>query len=161
MKSVKKGPTVNFYEQLESVVLYNRKACVEAEGEDYVRLKISLQLKGFAKLYSKVFPIRDYRKYILSDFSLKIFRMIREKPRRLIELIRYLQDTEKLSFFEARALILQFVGNLMRRGIAVVELPSPGTAFEEDHEDGPLMSGEESSRSVKESNSPVLPEEKK
>ena len=78
-----------------------------------------------AKLYSKVFPIRDYRKYILSDFSLKIFRMIREKPRRLIELIRYLQDTEKLSFFEARALILQFVGDLMRRGIAVVELPSP------------------------------------
>lgn len=126
MKTNKKQmPQISFHDQLESRVIFNQKVVLEEETSTYVRLKISLQLTGFAKLYSKVFPIRNYHKYILSDFSLELFRLIREKPYRLIDLIYYLRDLEKLSFFEARALILQYVGNLMRRGIVVVELPQP------------------------------------
>lgn len=136
MKSSKKQvPQISFHDQLESRVIFNQSITVEEETQTYIRLRIQLQLTGFTKLYAKIFPIRNYHKYILSDFSLELFRIIREKPYRLIDLIYYLRDLEKLSFFEARVLILQYVGDLMRRGIVVVELPSADDPDENSEED--------------------------
>lgn len=119
---------LTFEQQLSGLVCANENAGIDAEGEHFIRLKVQLKLGLTARIIQHLFPVRNYRKYLLTGFSCTLYRMIREKPVRVRELIRYLADREKLSFFEARNLVLSYVGLLMRRGLAAVELPEEKTS---------------------------------
>lgn len=116
--------TLTYSEQLESFVCFNKSALIDKETSDYIQLRVMLKLTGIAKFASRFFKVRDHRKYILTGYSYELFKQIRETPLRLIELIEYLEDSQKLSFFEARALTLNYVAMLMRRGLAAVEVPT-------------------------------------
>lgn len=123
---------LTFTDQLESLIFCNRKAIVEMEGTDFIRLKVDLQLTGMTRILAKFFPVRNYRRYLLTDFSYRIYKIISENPIKVIDLIYDLQDLEKLSFFEARNLILQYIGNLMRRGLIAVEVPKTAANIQEE-----------------------------
>lgn len=112
-----------FADQLDSIVCYNKSALIEKQTDDYIKIRVQLKLTATAKFFSKISRVRDHKIYVLSGFSFELMKQIMSKPIRLNDLITYLRDTQKLSFFEARALVLDFVAMLMRRGIVAVEVP--------------------------------------
>ncbi len=126
-----KSRALSFEGQLASRVMVNAGAEVVSEDINYIQMKVKLQLGAVARFLKKFVYVRDYRKYLLTDFNCLFFRHIREKSYTVLELIYWLADREKLSFFEARALVLQYVGDLMKRGLVVVEIPH-GEVEEED-----------------------------
>ncbi len=115
--------TITFDQQMRSVVRINEAVTVDAEGDTFIRLKIGLRLSRTAKLVGLIYKVRDYKKYLLTDFNCTLYRLIQAKPITVRALIRWLADREKLTFFEARNLVLDYVANLMRRALVVVEVP--------------------------------------
>ncbi len=115
--------TITFDQQMRSVIRINENAQIDTEGETFVRLKIGLKLSRTAKFVGIFYKVRDYKKYLLTDFNCTLYRLIRQKPIVVRDLIQWLADREKLSFFEARNLTLDYVANLMRRALVVVEVP--------------------------------------
>ncbi len=115
--------TITFDQQMRSIIRINENARVDMEGDSYIRLKIGLKLSKTAKFVGTFYKVRDYKKYLLTDFNCTLYRLIKEKPIVVRDLIQWLIDREKLSFFEARNLILDYVANLMRRALIVVEVP--------------------------------------
>ncbi len=121
----KKNNTISFERQMNAVIHLNENAIVTEETDTYIKIKINLKLSFFAKLINLIYKVRDYKIYLLTDFNFRFYHLIKEKPRTVKELIVWLADLEKLSFLEARSLILDFVGNQMRRAIMVAEVPPP------------------------------------
>ncbi len=115
--------TITFDQQMRSVIRINENAQIDTEGETFIRLKIGLKLSRTAKFVGIFYKVRDYKKYLLTDFNCTLYRLIRQKPIVVRDLIQWLADREKLSFFEARNLTLDYVANLMRRALVVVEVP--------------------------------------
>lgn len=129
----KKQPQITFDQQMRSVIRINESAILEREGNNFIQLKIKLKLGWFAKFMNILYKVRDYRKYLLTDFNRTIYLQIREKPRTVREMIVWLADREKLSFLEARTLILQFAAVQIQRALIVVEVPPPPAEDEDGH----------------------------
>lgn len=134
----KKVPQITFEQQMQSVVRINESVILEQEGDNYLKLKIKLKLGWFAKFMNILYKVRDYRRYLLTDFNRTLYLLIREKPRTVRELVIWLADREKLSFLEARSLILQFAAVQIQRALIVVEVPPPP---EEDEDGHPITDG--------------------
>ncbi len=122
-KSKMPQKVITFDQQMRSIIRINENAQVDMEGDGYIRLKVGLKLSKTAKFVGMFYKVRDYKKYLLTDFNCTLYRLIKEKPIVVRDLIQWLIDREKLSFFEARNLILDYVANLMRRALIVVEVP--------------------------------------
>ena len=129
----KKVPQITFEQQMLSVVRINESVILEQEGDNYLKLKIKLKLGWFAKFMNILYKVRDYRRYLLTDFNRTLYLLIREKPRTVRELVIWLADREKLSFLEARSLILQFAAVQIQRALIVVEVPPPPEEDEDGH----------------------------
>lgn len=129
----KKVPQITFEQQMQSVVRINESVILEQEGDNYLKLKIKLKLGWFAKFMNILYKVRDYRRYLLTDFNRTLYLLIREKPRTVRELVIWLADQEKLSFLEARSLILQFAAVQIQRALIVVEVPPPPEEDEDGH----------------------------
>ncbi len=129
----KKVPQITFEQQMQSVVRINESVILEQEGDNYLKLKIKLKLGWFAKFMNILYKVRDYRRYLLTDFNRTLYLLIREKPRTVRELVIWLADREKLSFLEARSLILQFAAVQIQRALIVVEVPPPPEEDEDGH----------------------------
>ena len=132
VKAKKTAKPLSFERQMQAVIRINEGAVVDKEGADYIQLKISLRLKWYMKLVNLIYKVRDYRKHLLTGFNCEFYRLIKAEPIRMRDLIQWLIDKEKLSFFEARSLTMQYVGNMMQRALIAVELPPE----EEPAEDG-------------------------
>lgn len=119
---------LSFDQQLSALICANENVEIDLEDKNFIRLKIHLKLNATARFVNHFFPVRNYRKYLLTSFSCTLYRLIREKPVCVRDLIRFLADREKLSFFEARNLVLSYVGLLMQRGLVVVEIQEGKTS---------------------------------
>lgn len=113
--------SLTFEEQLEAVPLCNTKAVVEKDTESYIIIRVELKYSGFAGLMTKLFNPRKSKAYQLYGLGMVIYRQIAEEQVKIRDLIYWLRDNYKLSFFESRNLILQFTGDLMQKGLIVVE----------------------------------------
>ena len=107
-----------------TISLCNSKLKVDSEGERYVHLRVDLRYNAWTKLLRKWLKPKEYKIFQLTGTGLEIYRKIAERRLRVIDLIYYLQDKYKLSFLEARALITQYLGILMRNGVIVIEVNS-------------------------------------
>lgn len=114
-------PKLTYEEQLKSILVPNANAVVHQDGADFIDLKIHLRYENWILPFVRLFHAREFKIYRLSGLGLEIYRMIRTQPRSVLELVYYLRDTQKLSFFEARNLILQYTGKLIRNGLIAAE----------------------------------------
>ncbi len=114
---------VSFERQMNALVRINDAAIVDKEDTEYIQLKIKLTHGWFAKIINILYKMRDYKKHLLTGFNCELYRLIKSEPIRMRDLIQWLIDREKLSFFEGRALMMQYIGNMMQRALIVVELP--------------------------------------
>lgn len=123
MAKKKQIKPISFERQMNATVRINNAAVLDAEGEDYIQLKIKLRHGIFAKIINVIWKMQDYKKHLLTGFNCELYRLIKAEPIRMRDLIQWFIDREKLSFFEARTLMMQYVGNMMQRALIAVELP--------------------------------------
>ena len=108
---------------MNATIRINDAAVLDTEGADYIQLKIKLRHGFFAKIINMIWKMRDYKKHLLTGFNCELYRLIKAEPIRMRDLIQWFIDREKLSFFEARTLMMQYIGNMMQRALIAVELP--------------------------------------
>ena len=113
--------TLTFKEQLDAYAVANEKAVIEKDTDDYILIKVALSYGAMVKPLVKWLKPRTHKTYQLFGLGLEVYRKITTGHMQIRELIYWLRDTNKLSFYEARNLILQFTGELMRKGIIVIE----------------------------------------
>ncbi len=123
MKKKRKASPLSVALQLETLVCFNQGVRIVTENSDYCHLRVTLRHSRWAKLYGKLFPLREYHDTILEGIGMRFFSLFREKPATLETLIEALCSEHRLSFYEGRMMAVDYVGRLMRRGIAVVEVP--------------------------------------
>ncbi len=123
MAKKKKMKPISFERQMNSLVRINDAAILDEEGTDYIKLKIKLTHSWFAKVIGLLYKLRDYKKHLITGFNYELYCLIKSEPIRMRDLIQWFIDREKLSFFEARTLMMQYVGNMMQRALIAVELP--------------------------------------
>lgn len=120
-------PFRDLQDQLSSIPVCNKRARILEEEPDHILVAIDLKYGPVAKFFRDALRLRDYKKYWLEGLGLKVFRSIDGK-RSVGDLIDELAEEYALTFFESRALVVQFLQNLMERGLVVVGV----TADEED-----------------------------
>lgn len=123
MAKKKQIKPISFERQMNATIRINDAAVLDTEGADYIQLKIKLRHGFFAKLINLIWKMRDYKKHLLTGFNCELYRLIKAEPIRMRDLIQWFIDREKLSFFEARTLMMQYIGNMMQRALIAVELP--------------------------------------
>lgn len=123
MAKKKQIKPISFERQINATIRINDAAVLDTEGADYIQLKIKLRHGFFAKLINLIWKMRDYKKHLLTGFNCELYRLIKAEPIRMRDLIQWFIDREKLSFFEARSLMMQYIGNMMQRALIAVELP--------------------------------------
>ena len=123
MAKKKQIKPISFERQMNATIRINDAAVLDTEGADYIQLKIKLRHGFFAKLINLIWKMRDYKKHLLTGFNCELYRLIKAEPIRMRDLIQWFIDREKLSFFEARSLMMQYIGNMMQRALIAVELP--------------------------------------
>ncbi len=117
-------PKLSFAGQLEAIPLPNQRLRVddcgtEQGGQGRVMVEIDLRYRGLARLAQRVFRLRTSRRYELNGIGLEVFRMI-DGHKTFEQLIDQFSTCHQLTFFEARALLLQYIGMLAARAIVVV-----------------------------------------
>ena len=123
MAKKKQIKPISLERQMNATIRINDAAVLDTEGADYIQLKIKLRHGFFAKIINMIWKMRDYKKHLLTGFNCELYRLIKAEPIRMRDLIQWFIDREKLSFFEARSLMMQYVGNMMQRALIAVELP--------------------------------------
>lgn len=115
-----------FRESLKVVPVRNAQAIVlEDQNPDELIVQVTLRYEGFfLKTLQKLFKLRTAKRYVFDTIGRQVFESIDGK-KTFEELIDSFAATQKLSFFESRALLGQYFQLLVRRGIVVATLPRP------------------------------------
>jgi hypothetical protein len=114
-----------FREALKAIPVKNTQARVierdAATGE--IHIKVVLVYKGsIMNFLRRILKANTEKTYILDAIGAQVYDMIDNKST-FEELIDKFCEKEKLTFFEARALLGQYFQTLTRRGIVVPMLP--------------------------------------
>jgi hypothetical protein len=112
---------LTFEEQLEAFAVFNAKAKIIKDEPSEIQIEVKLKYDGAKKILAKALKPKKYKKYQLFGLGLIVFRKIIDEKYNIRDLIYWLADLYKLSFFESRNLIIQYTGELMKKGIIVIE----------------------------------------
>lgn len=113
--------SIDFETQLHSIPVRNHNINItrSEKDPDILIVQVALRYNGLLKLAKRVFKLRDIRRFELGGLSRVLYEKLDGKIH-VEDLILWLQKEEKLTFFEARALMVQYLSDLMRRGLVVV-----------------------------------------
>lgn len=117
---MKKQP-IDFEAQLHTVPVRNERVEVEpAEYDPEVLVaQVALRYKGIMSLAKKLLNSRPYKRYELAGLTRELYEKLDGKLT-VEDLIVDLQAAEKLTFFESRAFVVQYLKGLMQRGLIVI-----------------------------------------
>ena len=113
-----------FKKSLKVVPVHNAGArVVPGANPDELEVEIRLRYDGtLMKTLHRVLRMHDTKRYILDGIGKKVYEAVDGK-KNFEQLIDEFSRTEKLSFFESRALLGQYFQTLTRRGVIVATLP--------------------------------------
>jgi len=116
---------LEFGQQLSSVPMRNEKVkvCPSADGKS-LELEIGLRHEGFMLLMHRLFKLRDRKQYSLDAVGRQVYESI-DGQKSFEQLIDEFAERHKLTFFESRALLTQYIKTLMTRGLVVVAVKKP------------------------------------
>ena len=121
---------IDFRTQLQAIPVRNEKAEVLESDETHMVLGVKLNYDGLMLVAATLFRLKQTKKYEIEDLSLELYRSL-DGQKTVENLIDSLMASHKLSFFEARALLAQYLSDLMRRGLVAVAIKK-----EEGSDDG-------------------------
>ena len=112
---------LDFETQLHCVPVRNEgvKAYTPDHNPGALIVEVRLRYGGLLNLAAKILKTKRVRRYELAGLSRELYAKLDGK-RTLEQLIMELASAEKLTFLEARALLVQYLKDLMQRGLVVI-----------------------------------------
>ncbi len=105
--------------QLASIPVRNPGVSVsEDEEPGSLLIEQSLEYHGFAKFLAHYLPVRRRKRFLLEGLGADVYGRIDGK-KTVEQLIDEFADEHKLTFLESRALLLNYLRTLMKRGLVV------------------------------------------
>lgn len=92
----------------------------EAQGE--LQLQVVLRYGPVTGVLRRLLGARTHRRYVLEGVGREVYEDI-DGTRTFEQLIDRFAERHKLSFFESRALLAQYLQILVKRGLVVATLP--------------------------------------
>ena len=114
-----KPPTLSPTDQLLALPLRNAKADIISDTEQRLTLRVALIHHGWAKLFRRVFKLKDHRIFELTDLDLLLHRWSDGRTT-VGTMIERLAADEILGWNESRAIVLSYLPRLTQRGLLVV-----------------------------------------
>jgi hypothetical protein len=113
--------TLDFQTQLHCVPVRNTSVTVSSSGRapEGLIVEVRLKYRGLLALAPAIFKSRRVRRYHLTGVSRELYDKL-DGHRTLEDLIVELSTEEKLTFLEARALLVRYLEDLMQRGLVVI-----------------------------------------
>lgn len=110
--------------QLDSIPLRNRHIRVreDPDRKEALLVEVDLAYSGWKKLASFVLKPRKTKEYRIVGIGRQVYESV-DGRRSFVELIEDFQQQHHLTFFEARALLMQYMQTLMERGLIVMGIP--------------------------------------
>ena len=109
--------------QLRSVPVANQAVAIKATSEDKLQLSVPFNRTHWSKAVRHLLPLSEETNIELDRLGAEIFALC-DGEHTVEELIDCHKDRWKLSFFESRAMILQFLQHLMRHNFIALETPA-------------------------------------
>ena len=109
----------NLSEQLAVIPVPNEAARIIKNEKDLLSIEVQLRYSPMWAWLAKLFLLKTKKIYELEGLGLLLYRRL-DSAKTLGELIDQFQDENALTFFEARALILQYLQSLMKSGLVVM-----------------------------------------
>lgn len=119
---------IDFETQLQTVPVRNARLKLSRDEKhaDALIVEVELRYRGMSGLIAPLVKARNSKRYELVGLSRELFERLDGKLR-VEDLIDSLSQADKLTFFEARALVTLYLKDLMQRGLIVI-LPDAVTA---------------------------------
>ena len=118
-KKKKQAEEFDFLKQLESIPVKNTEVETVEEGDGYRIVSLKLEYTGLYKFLAKTFRAATEKRYRLDGLGLQLYDKLDGK-KNVEDLIDLLIEKYQLSFFEARALVIQYLHTLIKRGLAII-----------------------------------------
>jgi hypothetical protein len=117
MKKVK----FDFDRQLHSVPVRNSKVKIiyPENNTEVIIAEVELKYSGIISIAAKIFGSRKRKGYELEGVAREIYEKLDGK-KTVEDLVLDFAKDEKLGFLESRALIVQYLKNLMEKGLVVI-----------------------------------------
>ena len=113
------APTLNSADQLLALPVRNAKADIISDTEQRLTLRVALVHHGWAKLFRRVFKLKDHRIFELTDLDLLLHRWSDGRTT-VGTMIERLAAEEQLGWNESRTIVLSYLPRLTQRGLLVV-----------------------------------------
>lgn len=110
--------------QLESRPLVNEVVTVQEINGPGLRLTTPLAENRRGRFLRRILPIRQEKTIELDALGAELFRLI-DNQRTVEEMVDLHRERWRLTFFEARAMVLEFLKTMMARNIIVLLAPKP------------------------------------
>ena len=114
-------PSLDFDTQLHAIPVRNEKLEITPSDRnpDALIVGVALRYRGLLGVVARYVRARERKRYELTGISRELFERLDGK-RSVEELIDWLCEQDQLTFLEGRALVLQYLRDLMRRGLVVI-----------------------------------------
>lgn len=116
-------PQLDFEVQLATIPIRNERVRSLPGRVPHARtIELDVRHSRVRGVLARLLKLKTTKKYELAGLSLDLYDSL-DGQKSVEDLVDALMARYKLSFFEARALLLQFLRDLMRRGLVVVAVP--------------------------------------
>jgi len=124
-------PAINFETQLHTVPVRNEKLVLSGSprNPDALVVEVELRYRGLVRHVASFVRSRSRKRYELVGLSRELFERL-DGTLSVGDLIDELAQRDKLTFLEARALVTQYLKDLMQRGLVVL-VPDRGVNVEQ------------------------------
>lgn len=120
--------------QMASVPVVNREVKITQTDEGRTRLSVPLAHRGWSKALKHVLRMSEVKNVELDALGSEIFALF-DGTHTVEELIDMHRERWMLSFFEARAMIFQFLRDLMKWKFVALVVPEPESPAEDEEEE--------------------------
>lgn len=120
-KSLSLPESTDYIKQLKVIPLKNKKINIVRKTENKIVFSVKLKYPKLVVPFKNILKLSEEKKYEIKGIGFVIYEKI-DGRRNLKDLVEYLQNTYKLSFFEARSLLIQYLKLLSQKSIIAVGL---------------------------------------
>ena len=112
---------LDFETQLHTVPVRNEKLVLSGSphNPDALVAEVELRYRGLMRNVASFVKSRNRKRYELVGLSRELFERL-DGTLTVADLIDALAISDQLTFFEARALVMQYLKDLMQRGLVVM-----------------------------------------
>jgi hypothetical protein len=135
MRSKSERATLTFGEQLEARPIKNEKAVAHVTDAERLRISVPLIYPAWLGPAARALGLRKEKSYELEGVGRAVYDRV-DGETSVESLVDWLAEAHRLSFHEARVLIMKYLQMLMERGLIVIvaNAPPEGRANPLSHE---------------------------